>query len=263
MPLLVQRMIDESFDEVMPTVRAKALRKADELVLLPVRERWRGKASKDSKATLRAQRARIAADLKAMAPWRRFRAVVLYKMIPHDKSFWRCIRSKSWWALNLIGVVPVAGPLWWLLVFVMKDTGECSQRFTQNRTRVIPFIGGPSRGGMALTLRCLVLRVPCCTEDEYQLVDFIVSTESAKFFSLGCWSLLVGCFKCVLVAPRVTLHLASFPLTLSNTAPSRYYLCASLAVTSCERWGPRLNALDATFFLLQILLVWAAFWRLP
>lgn len=128
MPLLVQRMIDESFDEVMPTVRAKALRKADELVLLPVRERWRGKASKDPKATLRAQRARIAADLKAMAPWRRFRAVVLYKMIPHDKSFWRCIRSKSWWALNLIGVVPVAGPLWWLLVFVMKDTGECSQR---------------------------------------------------------------------------------------------------------------------------------------
>lgn len=148
MPLLVQRMIDESFDEVMPTVRAKALRKADELVLLPVRERWRGKASKDSKATQRAQRARIAADLQAMAPWRRFRAVVLYKMIPHDKSFWRCIRSKSWWALNLIGVVPVAGPLWWLLVFVMKDTGESSQRFTLHAQESSGLLGGPAGHGI-------------------------------------------------------------------------------------------------------------------
>ena len=68
-------------------------------------------------------------------------------------------------------------------------------------------------------------------------VDFIVGTETAKFLSVGCWSLISGTF--------------------------RYYLCSSVQWTSCATAGPRLGYLDATFFLLQILFVWAAFWMLP
>ena len=128
----LQSFIDGTFAEVMPTVRQRVLRKADELLFTPMRRRLRRRRAAshgyvdDHEQTL------------AAMPWRaRARARLLYGMDPHDKSIWRCLKSKRWWALHLIGVVPVVGPVWWVLVFLMKDRTDEFQLVRLRAGRVI------------------------------------------------------------------------------------------------------------------------------
>jgi len=74
--------------------------------------------------------------------------------------------------------------------------------------------------------------------DEYQLSQFIVGFQTAKFFSQGCFSLLKGAFL--------------------------YYMCATRDVPHCEVNGPQARyQIEGLFFFLQIVLVWLTFFILP
>lgn len=55
---------------------------------------------------------------------RRYRAQILHTMNPHDKSLWACTRQPAWWALNLLGIVPKAGQVWWLVLFLLRDMSD-------------------------------------------------------------------------------------------------------------------------------------------
>lgn len=75
------------------------------------------------------------------------------------------------------------------------------------------------------------------TGDEHQLADFITSFTASKFISNGVVSLAVG--SC------------------------RYYLCVTFpSWVPCEDFQPQMAAVDVAFFLLQLVLVFAAFARL-
>jgi len=74
--------------------------------------------------------------------------------------------------------------------------------------------------------------------DEYQLSQFIVGFQSAKFFSQGCFNLVRGAFL--------------------------YYLCATRTVPTCNEHGPTVrDHLAALSFFVQIVIVWLAFFLLP
>eukprot|EP00924_Labyrinthula_sp_SR-Ha-C_P005795 maker-scaffold_14-snap-gene-5.67-mRNA-1 protein AED:0.36 eAED:0.38 QI:0/0/0/0.75/1/1/4/0/594 len=71
--------------------------------------------------------------------------------------------------------------------------------------------------------------------DEYQLCQFIVSFQTAKFFSQGCFSLARGAFVS--------------------------YYCALNGYTSC---GPQTKGdIDSAIFFFQVFLVWISFFILP
>ena len=74
--------------------------------------------------------------------------------------------------------------------------------------------------------------------DEFQICQFIVGFQTAKFFSQGWFSLIKGALL--------------------------YYLCAVKDEPSCDTDGPMLNGtLDASLFIFQIILVWLTFFILP
>jgi len=125
------------------------------------------------------------------------RAWVLYTTSPYDRSFWRSIRNPYYIILQVVGLIPGIGMLWWLFVFLLHDK-----------------------------------------RDEFQLSQFIVGFQTAKFFSQGCFNLLRGAFY--------------------------YYLCATKDIPNCEVKGPMVRGyLDAVFFFVQITLVWLTFFILP
>ncbi|RYG57306.1 hypothetical protein EON66_00705 [archaeon] len=123
------------------------------------------------------------------------RAWILYALSPADASMWALYRRPSYWALQLIGFIPVA-PLaygWWLMLFLFKDKA-----------------------------------------DEFQLADFIIGFEVSKFFSNGCFGLLLGAL--------------------------RYFVCTNFSEAyPCALYGPAMSTLDVLFFLLQVGLVFWAY----
>lgn len=78
---------------------------------------------------------------------------------------------------------------------------------------------------------------PLCGTRTHTQVDLIVSNEASKFVSWGFFQLVLG--------------------------TTRYYLCASAQLMDCSSIGPRLGVFDFLFFVMQVSLVWAAFWMLP
>jgi len=74
--------------------------------------------------------------------------------------------------------------------------------------------------------------------DEYQLCQFIVGFQTAKFFSQGWFSLIRGAFS--------------------------YYVCANKEIATCDIDGPRVSEYtDVLGFTFQIILVWLTFFILP
>ncbi|GBG32227.1 Hypothetical Protein FCC1311_084522 [Hondaea fermentalgiana] len=74
--------------------------------------------------------------------------------------------------------------------------------------------------------------------DEFQLSQFIVGFQSAKFFSQGCLNLIRGAFA--------------------------YFWCANREVPTCATEGPMIKEYsDAIFFAVQIVIVWLTFFILP
>lgn len=74
--------------------------------------------------------------------------------------------------------------------------------------------------------------------NEHQLCQFIVGFKAAQFITLGVMHMMLGIFayiKCIVLGSMLV----------------------------CQDGGPSLNEGMACFFVLQIVLVWAAFFRLP
>ncbi len=74
-------------------------------------------------------------------------------------------------------------------------------------------------------------------DDEYQLIDFIVSFQTAKFLTSG----VLG----------------------TGRGASLYYLCVTDPDRECSAHGPTLTVFGAIMFCIQICLTWIAFLRLP
>ena len=55
---------------------------------------------------------------------RRARAFVLYSLWPYDRTIWSSIRRPGWWILQMIGLLPMIGPIWWLLLSAAVDKGD-------------------------------------------------------------------------------------------------------------------------------------------
>lgn len=74
--------------------------------------------------------------------------------------------------------------------------------------------------------------------DEFQLSQFLVGFQTAKFFSQGCFNLVRGAIT--------------------------YYLCATRDVPRCDTHGPKMGrTYDVIFFMIQIVIVWLTFFMLP
>lgn len=135
----------------------------------------------------------------------KIRAHILYGIHPYDKSSWACMKSRRWCLLTAIGMIP-------------------------------GFIG---------QLWWLLLFIMKDKSDEYQLANFIVSFESAKFFSVGVWSFVQGAvrlFLCVHVWRQDT---------------------DGISMDTCEEYGAKLTWDNVAFFILQLTLVWSCFLLLP
>jgi hypothetical protein len=133
-----------------------------------------------------------------VSSWAAARAWVLYTLSPHDKSAWATLRDPAWWALSAVGVAPPA---------------------------------------LVTNAWWLLLWVWRDKGDEYQLADFIVSFETAKFLSNGVWGLVHGA--------------------------ALYFLCVQApAARPCGTHGPGLTVTDAAAFALQVATVLAAYTQL-
>ena len=49
------------------------------------------------------------------------RAFVLYHMFPYDKSLWKSLQNPYWLLFTVLGMVPIVGQIWWIILFAMKD----------------------------------------------------------------------------------------------------------------------------------------------
>lgn len=92
--------------------------------------------------------------------------------------------------------------------------------------------------------------------DEYQLCDFIIGSEAARFFRWVTWSEDRMCF-----CGRSNVHVCSVGCWSLVMGALKYYLCTTLFdLYPCPLWGPKLSVIDATAFVIQTLLVWSAYW---
>lgn len=174
----------------MPDVKVEIFRKTREL--------FRRDSSKALTDPLAPEVEGASRDYQRRRTWyRRARGHVLYHLFPYDKSIWMSIRDPWWVIYSCVGIFPVIGQLWWLLLFLIKDK-----------------------------------------RNEHQLCQFIVGFKVAQFITLGILHMLLGVFSYILC----TIH---------------------GSLETCHDGGPALQPWNAFFFMLQIVLVWTAFFRLP
>jgi hypothetical protein len=174
----------------MPDVKVEIFRKTREL--------FRRRSSSSLIQANNPGAFRVNAEYEKRRTWyRRARGHVLYHLFPYDKSIWMSIKDPWWVAYTCVGIFPVIGQLWWLLLFLIKDK-----------------------------------------TNEHQLCQFIVGFKVAQFITLGILHMLLGV--------------------------SAYIVCTIQgSLDTCRDSGPALHPWNAFFFLLQIILVWTAFFRLP
>lgn len=100
---------------------------------------------------------------------------------------------------------------------------------------ILNFVGLVPGVGMVWWLFMFILHDK---RDEYQLSQFLVGFQTAKFFSHGCFNLMRGAFL--------------------------YYICAMREIPNCDVDGPMMgDTSQVLFFLIQIVIVWLIFFMLP
>ncbi|TYZ60782.1 hypothetical protein PybrP1_006415 [[Pythium] brassicae (nom. inval.)] len=189
MPAYLKSNIDLAIEQFMPDVKVEIFRKTRALFR---------KSSSAAVLTNGPMGGSPRLAPQQLPVLRRVRGHILYHLFPHNKSIWQSLRDPWWLAYSCVGVFPVVGQLWWLLLFVLKDK-----------------------------------------TNEHQLCQFIVGFKVAQFITLGVLHSLLG--------------VAAYVHCIAQ---------GSLALCQ-EGGGPALELWNACFFLLQIALVWAAFFRLP
>lgn len=164
----------------------------------------------------------------------RFRCFVLFTLSPYNCSFGRKIKNVWWWFFKLV--------------------------------RVLPFY---SMSSLSFLFTLLLID----RTDEFQLISFILEFKGTQFIGVGMISTLMGALKyisCVNLQPLViTLapHLdssgGSNSLLLLNTSATA---TTTVFTHQCDQYGPGSHNsfyLDFVAFVLQIILVWVAFFHLP
>ncbi|GMF40914.1 unnamed protein product [Phytophthora fragariaefolia] len=189
----------------MPDVKMEIFRKTRELFgqdsptsALEKAAKTDGKISASGSAPPSGRGAVVPVTSRRFGVFRRLRGHILYHLFPHDKTIWKSFKDPWWVAYTSVGLLPVAGQLWWILLFIIKDK-----------------------------------------TNEHQLCQFIVGFKAAQFITLGIMHMMFGIFmyvKCIVQG----------------------------SMLACQNGnGPALSEGTACFFVFQIVLVWAAFFRLP
>ncbi len=297
MPEFVQSLLRDSVRRVMPDVKQHMFKTTNKMLITPVKRLRIGPlfpphANKESSHS-RELEDDLIPPFKPCIPWPQLRAAVLYLMWPADRSVWRSARSKRWWAAQCLGIVPVLGQLWWLLLFFAKDktdehqladfiVGFESSKFIA--TGVWSVVYGATRQHL-----CLHVIPPGAT-----VTQWLRHTFQTVHWAAGGMAALV--FSVLAALPTITVAALTNPFdwspsTLSQTllqlhfhdkrwqsAPASHILPPGVVpiaqslpayrsdlspVHSCMTWGPTLSWLDAVFFLLQLVLVALAFGMLP
>jgi len=214
MPAVVREFLRDTVRRLMPEVKRAAADHAARVLFTPLQQQLRLPAWKRPSAAggdgagagevavspqlLLSDGAPRGWQQRVRLVWRRWRAFVLHTTSPYDASFWAVARRPSYWYLTLAGMVPVQVMAWaWWM--------------------------------MMFAMRD--------TSDEYQLCDFVVSFQVAKFASLGVWGVLQGGL--------------------------RYFVCDNFPATwPCPQYKPQCTVADAAFTALQVALVMRAYGEL-
>ena len=196
MPAFLQRGIDQFVDSLLPDIKQELFAKLDErflpiqrllatpspvlLSLSPLSPRRShahhdpsGRRDWQSLGTLQKWQeaaqaaARVDSRPRLWLWWhrsalnyglRKFRAAALHTLWPHNRSLWRSMRTPHWWLLQVLGVLPVLGQIWWLLVAVSvdkQDEFQLCQFIVALRTSHFVTLGvGAALFGCLQALRC-------------------------------------------------------------------------------------------------------------
>ncbi|KAI9913973.1 hypothetical protein PsorP6_005535 [Peronosclerospora sorghi] len=199
MPEYLKTNIDVGIEQFMPDVKMEIFRKTRDLFGTDA-------TVAKTRATIETPRAcprhgTVHVDPPSTHTIRRFRHVrghILHHLFPHNKTIWRSLKDPWWILYTSMGLLPVLGQLWWLILFLLKDK-----------------------------------------TNEHQLCQFIVGFKAAQFITLGVLHMMAGVVM--------------------------YVMCTVQgSMLACQEGaGPALSAASTGFFVVQIVLVWAAFFRLP
>ena len=125
MPALLQRGVDQFVDALLPDVKQECWRWTDERLMPAVGSRSPRTSLSPLSPRIARAHSRLEPDVALARPplllLRRARAFTLHTLWPHDRSFWSCTRSGRWWVLQLTGMLPFVGQLWWLLLASAVD----------------------------------------------------------------------------------------------------------------------------------------------
>jgi hypothetical protein len=146
MPFALQRTIDVVLDGLLPDIKHESYRVLDEHLLPGAKRAIAPTSHIRGFSPLSPRRSREQRLLRVTSPGgrgdaggprrdgyidrstpqllqllRRTRAVVLHTLWPHNRSLWANMRSPGWWILQLLGMLPFVGPLWWLLLSSAVD----------------------------------------------------------------------------------------------------------------------------------------------
>jgi len=124
-----------------------------------------------------------------------------YHLFPYDQSIWGQIKDPAFVVFKLLCMLPIVGVLPAMYIFVLLVIDR---------------------------------------EDEYQLIQFIMSFKGTQFFSLGVTKMIVG---------SVLL-----------------YLCAVDDQQDCKSmwsWDSVLEAISVLLFVIQVVTTWVAFLHIP
>lgn len=137
------------------------------------------------------------------------RAWILYTLDPVDRSIWKSLKTFSWWVLQLVQLFPFYG----VQAFFM-----------------------------------LSYFLLMCKDDEFQLVNYIVSFKSLQFFTMGCINGLIAYI------------IYFFCISTSSGAND------TQGINACSAKGASDNFhywIEIGQFFLRILLIWICYFALP
>ena len=282
MPLFVQALVRDTIRGVIPEVKQGVFSTTRRIILTPVKHLQLRRLGLFPPAhagpahgrtgTLAVTPAALALGINSSsAPtlatwWAALRARILYVMWPADKSVWRSARSKRWWAAQALGMTPLLGQLWWLLLFVAKDkTDEFQLAEFIVGFEASKFVGvGLWSVVYGATRQHLCMHVlPRGFSVAGSIWGALVwLAQQAQGLKLGALPAATGWAWWEGVGPHTPLLTVEGGAQLNatwwtpppSTPPSHH---------SCMEWGPTLNWLDGTFFLMQLVLVAAAYGMLP
>eukprot|EP00162_Nutomonas_longa_P010788 comp20153_c0_seq1/m.39794 comp20153_c0_seq1/g.39794 ORF comp20153_c0_seq1/g.39794 comp20153_c0_seq1/m.39794 type:complete len:474 (-) comp20153_c0_seq1:23-1444(-) len=138
MPRVVKRAVDGTVDGIMPEVKVEILEK--------VATTFRKTVEHDQGQPVHC----------CPNPFRKFRAVTLYALFPHDRTIWQQLRDPLYWLLQIPPAFPRWGvsQIWFILMLVLRDK-----------------------------------------RDEFQLVNYILGFKGFQFINVGVIPAIVGGFQ--------------------------------------------------------------------